>query len=111
MAHAAADLKQTDAAVRHFEESLAAQAVTPPNLRSALADADASLFERFKDGDSASRLVRLRAVLVDHLILALWRHHGLDAADDVALVAVAGYGRGDLNPHSDVDILVLLAGE
>ncbi|MEM9404172.1 MAG: [protein-PII] uridylyltransferase [Pseudomonadota bacterium] len=111
MAHPAADLPGTDAVVQQFEGQLAAGAVQPPTLRQALSDADTRLFERFRNGDSASSLVRLRAELVDRLILALWRHHGLDAADDVALVAVAGYGRGDLNPHSDVDILVLLAGE
>ncbi len=111
MAHAAADLPGSDAAVRQFDDVLAAGTPTPQALRRSLADADARLFERFKDGDSASRLVRLRAQLIDRLILALWCHHKLDAAEGVALVAVAGYGRGDLNPHSDVDILVLLEGE
>ena len=111
MAHAATDLPGSDADVRRFDEALAQGPVTPPNLRRALADADTSLFARFKDGDSASRLVRLRAELVDRLILALWQVHGLDTAEGLALVAVAGYGRGDLNPHSDVDILVLLDGE
>ena len=105
------DLPGSDADVRLFEEALAQNPVTPVNLRKALADADASLFKRFKDGDSATRLVRVRAELVDRLILALWQVHGLDSAAGLALVAVAGYGRGDLNPHSDVDILVLLEGE
>ena len=47
-----------------------------------------------------------RAVLVDRAITELW--HACDMPTNAALVAVGGYGRGELFPHSDVDILVLL---
>jgi [protein-PII] uridylyltransferase len=45
-------------------------------------------------------------MLVDGTLKDIWRH--LTMPSGAALVAVGGYGRGELFPHSDVDILVLL---
>lgn len=52
-------------------------------------------------------LVHGRARLVDRVLIAAWSLFGLDRVDQVALVAVGGYGRGELHPHSDVDLMVL----
>jgi [protein-PII] uridylyltransferase len=75
-------------------------------LHRALADGDAALAARFRRGEDVVELVRERAELVDSLIRTAWRHTCRDPAD-MALVAVGGYGRGELHPCSDVDILVL----
>ncbi len=67
-------------------------------------------------GAPGRRIVRRLTRLVDELLTALYveaasRHLGASAGRtrDLALVAVGGYGRGELNPYSDVDLLFLYA--
>ena len=55
--------------------------------------------------DVRKALSRL-AQLADGVLKRLWDHAGLQAP--FALLAVGGFGRGELFPHSDVDVLVLL---
>ena len=57
---------------------------------------------------SITELVRHRARLVDQVLHAAWCLFDLDKRSDAALIAVGGYGRGELHPCSDVDLLILL---
>ncbi len=91
-----------------LKASLAADGGDVADCRAALAAAGASLNERFLRGEPVTGLVRLRAEIVDRLLVFLWRQHAGRLADSVALVAVGGYGRGELHPASDVDIMLLL---
>lgn len=59
----------------------------------------------FDDGEDIEALVHGRAILLDFLLVSLWQRLGLDHR--FALVAVGGYGRGELHPHSDIDLLLL----
>ena len=75
--------------------------------KQAITRATEFLHMQFRGGASAGDLLRLRASFIDKLLGALWdRQEWGDAA--LALVAVGGYGRGELHPHSDIDILLLL---
>jgi [protein-PII] uridylyltransferase len=86
-----------------------------PLLRQQFKEGKAELTERFRaarpTAAGATRLLRQLARHVDVVLAALWQQQGLPAlAPGAALVAVGGYGRGELFPHSDVDVLVLLPG-
>src|SRR2546428_691366 len=52
------------------------------------------------------RLLAGQATLTDSILRGLWAE--IDPPPGCALVAVGGYGRGELFPHSDVDVVVLL---
>jgi [protein-PII] uridylyltransferase len=66
------------------------------------------LGERFVADEPIEDLVRDRARLVDIALRAAWVRHTGKFAEDLALVTVGGYGRGELHPSSDIDIMVLL---
>lgn len=74
--------------------------------RSALAQTDAELAARFDRGDDVDGLVAARAAAVDALIHAAWTRC-LPGDAGLALFAIGGYGRGELFPQSDIDVLVL----
>ncbi len=76
--------------------------------KDAIRQATEALHERFRAGEETGPLLRERADFMDQLLGALWDQVELDEKC-VALVAVGGYGRGQLHPHSDIDILLLLA--
>ena len=76
-------------------------------FRQAIADGTASLVQRFGEDEPIEALVRDRARMVDVVLRAAWALHA-GPARDVALVAVGGYGRGELHPCSDIDVLILL---
>lgn len=77
-----------------------------PALRQALRQAADDLDRDFRNGRNAGELLRERAALIDELLRHAWRELRLPTRD-LALVAVGGYGRGELHPHSDIDLLIL----
>ena len=75
--------------------------------KSAISATSEYLNRQYLDGAEAGNLIRLRAAFIDILLATLWDRQDWGQSE-LALVAVGGYGRGELHPHSDVDILVLL---
>ena len=84
-------------------------AVTPPalvSLRQELAQGRRVLFEAFARNRRTKHLLRGHCVLVDRALTKLWTASGV--GQQAALIAVGGYGRGELYPSSDVDVLILV---
>lgn len=70
---------------------------------------DTQLHERFRAGEDVENLLAERTGCVDKCILELWNAvPWSDLAEQaIGLFAVGGYGRGELHPGSDVDVLVI----
>jgi [protein-PII] uridylyltransferase len=75
--------------------------------RGALTSARRSLACRFGEGAPASDLVRQSAAIIDTVLAKSWSSQRLPVDQSLALIAVGGYGRGELHPGSDVDLLIL----
>ena len=84
-------------------------AVAADKVRSALQAGRKDLRAEFLATPRPYRLLHGHARLIDRTLTALWKNAGMPA--EAALVAVGGYGRGELFPYSDTDILLLLGCE
>ncbi len=89
-------------------QALETSRYSPAVFRQVLDRGTELLRERFTADEDIEELVRDRARLVDIALRAAWKSHAGRYAGDLALIAVGGYGRGELHPCSDIDIMVLL---
>ncbi|HKN20786.1 MAG TPA: HD domain-containing protein [Terracidiphilus sp.] len=65
--------------------------------------------DRTGDGTAA---IRRRSAVVDRILIEMWRRAFAELpAQNVALLAMGGYGRKDLFPYSDIDVLFAFADE
>ncbi|MBK9160651.1 MAG: [protein-PII] uridylyltransferase [Nitrosomonadales bacterium] len=92
---------------------MAALPLQPPDqtasLRVSLRTDRAVLERDFLQNGRATSLLRAHSRLIDRYLRRVWQM--LDMPAHIALIAVGGYGRGELYPRSDIDLLILLDAE
>ena len=76
-------------------------------FRDTVKDIRARLFDNYDQGVPVSQLLQARSEAVDMLLRCAWQRVMPDAGAG-ALVAVGGYGRAELHPASDIDLLILV---
>ncbi|BAN50268.1 [protein-PII] uridylyltransferase [Metapseudomonas resinovorans] len=91
-----------------FQAELALKSSPIAAFKKAIRQAREVLDNRFASGRDIRRLVEDRAWFVDQILRAAWERFGWSEDADIALLAVGGYGRGELHPYSDIDLLILL---
>lgn len=77
-------------------------------FKNAISAENLQLTQRFKPNLSPSELLRQKAAFIDNLLSASWKHFLSSESANQALIATGGYGRSELFPHSDIDILIIL---
>jgi len=75
-------------------------------FRNALAASSNHFNNRYHEGEEVHTLVNESARFADLILYYAWQQFEWDK--DISLIAVGGYGRGELHPHSDIDLLILM---
>ncbi len=82
-----------------------------PSFKEILKQSNQDLQHDFENNTDISLILNKRSQTIDELLQGMWKKAGLDESLAASLVAVGGYGREEMHPASDVDLLILLADE
>ncbi len=82
---------------------------TPLNdFKQAIQDKDAELLAEFNPLQDVGELLIKKSFFIDQVLIAVWQHFLQNYAQSLSLIATGGYGRNELFPYSDIDLIILL---
>ena len=90
-----------------LQEAIADAGSPIPLLRKTLSNSTEKLNSRYMQHLNINNLVYGRAWVVDEILRLTWKAQNWPDPSNICLVAVGGYGRSELLPHSDIDLLLL----
>ncbi|MCK5897117.1 MAG: [protein-PII] uridylyltransferase [Cocleimonas sp.] len=80
-------------------------------LKKVLSNNNQQLQQDFNNNIEIKQLLHKRSDLIDTLLVDLWEKQDLSDYKTASLIAVGGYGRREMHPFSDIDLLLLLKTE
>ena len=80
-------------------------------LKAAVSQINDGLKKCYQTGTDVGTIVFGRSHLIDRLLVSAFKHLFRNVEQKVSLIAVGGYGRGELHPASDIDLMLLLGKE
>lgn len=108
-----ADVKRQSETLLHLPSLVAEveeNGSTIAAYKQAFAQARSAIDSLFRQNVPAAELLAWQSAVSDTLIVHLWEQHiPAESYAELALLAVGGYGRAELHPNSDIDILILTA--
>ena len=94
--------------VKSFTQALQQSSSPSTVFQQTVQHASLQLERQFTLNTPISKLLRARAWFVDQIIKQTWQYKTQTQQSTFTCIAVGGYGRKELYPHSDIDLLVLL---
>lgn len=77
-------------------------------IKTALKQSNEQLYTTYQQGTEIITLLEARSELIDYVLCHFWQHYQLETEEFASLIAVGGYGRKEMHPASDIDLLILL---
>jgi len=77
-------------------------------LKQTIQSGEQAIKQAFEAGAGTLDIVTTRAQFIDQILIQVFNRQFADCDQPITLIAVGGYGRGELHPASDIDLMLLL---